>query len=96
MSDMIERVARALEPFAWSELAESNWKPGALIEARCATLAKARAAVEAMREPTLGMLSASAAKMTMEDDCWSADELSERYWNAMIDAALSSAPIGEK
>jgi hypothetical protein len=51
----------------------------------------ARAAIEAMREPTKEML-ALHKKMAGNELCWDADEETvARTWGALIDAALVSA-----
>lgn len=58
--------------------------------------AMARAAIEAMREPTEAMLKAGARRFS---DCWSLEpgegldeEPEQPIWQAMIDAALTSPP----
>ncbi|TGP25919.1 hypothetical protein EN828_10355 [Mesorhizobium sp. M2D.F.Ca.ET.185.01.1.1] len=57
-------------------------------------MAAARAAIEAMGEPTGEMLAAAREKMTMEDDTLPPDELSTRYWFAMIGAAVNTSSCG--
>lgn len=72
MSEMIERVARALfieyghEPEEWCEAHRVHY------------IAVARAAIAAMREPTEAMVDASGM----------GSQLTSGMWSAMIDAAL--------
>ena len=69
MTDMVERVARVLAPQAWCigyHPQEREW-----------SLAKARAAIEAMREPSHEMIVAG----EMCD--------AEAVWTVMIDASLA-------
>lgn len=72
MSEMIERVARAID--------EASQPPGQK-DYKVLMKNAARAAIEAMREPTMDMESAASnwqgAQMTYSD-----------VWRAMIDAAL--------
>lgn len=81
MTDMIERVARALHdadwrtqygtthidgtPRTWENCMETEW-----------WLNQARTAIEAMREPSEAMIEAGR------------DEFDDKVWKAMIDAAL--------
>lgn len=79
MSEMVERVARAIDPNAWEEGAhwyafERKWRRGKSLHA-------ARAAIEAMREPTYSM------KQAVKDGMDHAE-----VWSAMIAAALTSPP----
>lgn len=69
MSEMVERVAKAIED--------------ADIENGCDYIGMARAAIAAMREPTSGMISAS-AKCNIEPEMM----LHKQRWKAMIDEAL--------
>lgn len=79
MSEMVERVARAIyetEPFlnqgevvAWERL--TSW-------GKRDSLVFARAAIEAMREPTAGMVEAT--------EGWDSHRVA---WQLMIDAALT-------
>jgi len=66
---MIERVAKAI----WRSMGDND---DAFLDFRDDYLLYARAAIEAMREPTEGMLEA-ASRADLEDE-----------WSAMIDAAL--------
>lgn len=99
MSNMIERVARAL----WDETGPSN--SGWTFEMdRDDMVTLARAAIEAMRSPSAKMLDAG---MTAIEDCkdesWSSGAEGESHtyeyvssaahlvtWQAMIDAALKT------
>lgn len=75
MNEMIERVAKAIwsdywdgEGCSWAEMEESS---------RQTALSMARAAIEAMREPTEAMLEAQFGQPSPAD-----------CWRAMIDAAV--------
>jgi hypothetical protein len=64
MNDMVERVARAITPYAWND---SYWKIDGRSSkgqgwAKANALASARAAITAMREPTPGMIDAADAE----------------------------------
>lgn len=85
MTDMVERVARAIEVHT----AGAKWTPEGL----------ARAAIEAMREPTQSMVTAcwplhhpwgehapDPSERTLMFDDMAADVAAD--WQAMIDAAL--------
>ena len=82
MSEMIERVARAmmkvLLPIQTPEQAESQLTHDAY------WLDAARAAIEAMREPTNHM------KAAAHQSCFTCGGAGE-HWPAMIDAALDEA-----
>lgn len=73
MSEMVERVAKAL--VAWQQLPESAWVDH---------LDMARAAIEAMREPTYEMVLLTEGSERM--DIVSGDIC--RIWQNMIDQAL--------
>jgi hypothetical protein len=94
MSEMIERVARALFDDEWpGEPLEEEWDHN-----RDAWRQKARAAIEAMREPTKAMLGDQGQPDPRFDDLDYRLEPSEypraltKIWEAMIDAALKDAP----
>lgn len=81
MSEMVERVARAISPKTWDDPV-------------CGGLAKeaARAAIEAMREPTEAMMKAGEACDEMWDEFTATPKHAascEVHWQAMITAALS-------
>jgi hypothetical protein len=80
MSDMIEKVAKVLEPQAWAALGIGDTL--AYKSRRTSSLRKARAAIEALREPTNDMVWAH------EVPHYGPDEAREA-WQAMIDAALA-------
>lgn len=104
MSDMIERVARAIyaERYlveiafgampAWEDVQGSD---------RTGTFDEARAALEAMREPTEAMTSATSGVVTGCDgeygdyNVYCDDRVAGEIWTAMIDAALSNSKGGE-
>lgn len=67
--DMVEKVADAIE----TAMASDDNSPSDL----------ARAAIEAMREPTLAMA---------QEGAWAGHETVEASWRAMIDAALNPPP----
>ncbi len=77
MNEMIERVARAIF-FRGGEQDDMQWKHGQSY-LRDIAIEQARAAIEAMREPTRDMLSAGAFAGPFTAD----------RWRAMIDAILS-------
>lgn len=84
MSEVIERAARLIAPSAWSESALRVTDPSAnggnwVLERRD-SLVKARAVLEALREPTEAMLDAAS---------WKDGEVTARVvWGEMLDAAL--------
>ena len=93
-SEMIERVARALAVRrAGAEVAAvSEFQAGNLW---CEAKADARAAIEAMREPTEAMIGAGAGQprpptYTAEHEAWRAEGYgAAAKYRAMIDAALT-------
>lgn len=76
MSEMIERVARALDQFAWSQSAGMERR-------RADSLFLASAAIEAMRDPTPAMQQAVAKN-------WGRRTWAE--YSEVIDAALATTP----
>jgi hypothetical protein len=92
MSEMVERVARAI----------ANADDGTMIDPKIgwndcdASMREdyrkeARAAIEAMREPTANMKDAVESNFDIQcelDDC-NAHDIPYRSWGLMIDAALS-------
>lgn len=93
-SVLLERVARAIAPKAWKTL---GLPPGFDRPSdqyrRAASLRHARAAIEAMREPTEEMAEAGADKASHCDLPVGAIAM-QVGWQAMIDAALTK-PEGE-
>lgn len=88
MSEIVERVARAIDPVAFIKLEASEklkWEKRVNIYRNRVGDARklARAAIEAMREPTTAMLAAA-------QTAWLADpaKRSSTLWQAMIDGAL--------
>jgi hypothetical protein len=77
MSEMVERVARAIEV----ALDNSNIRDDGLTAS--AGMAAARAAIEAMRKPTAGIIIAIAASLV----CWEEVTPGE-VWDSVLDAAL--------
>lgn len=85
MSDMsmVERVARAIDPSCWEIPEEDYPAERARREAKqFSSLAAAKRAIEAMREPTEVMVKAGASIYCSE---YEAPEI----WKDMIDAALN-------
>lgn len=81
MTTMIERVARAIDPLAWTI-------PERRREAKqFAALSQARRAIEAMREPTLAQMIDGQLAIPDDDLHPTLEEVGECY-RAMIDAAL--------
>lgn len=93
MSEMIERVARALcaaDDLNWEEQADPQTS-GSGDNNQAAYLHAARAAIEAMRDPTDAMIAAGIAQANIctDDQTASAACVPEHAWPAMIDAALA-------
>lgn len=96
MSEMIERVARAL----WSKAKDEPTRRsvGFSFEndpLRLWWIDQARAAIEAMREPTKMMLNSTADVVVYYDDfalndgtCYMSEDSAEQAFKSMIDAAL--------
>lgn len=85
MSEMIERVARALASHHWYMSGNDPEKEGAVIDRRWRNFEpQARAAIEAMCEPTEAMLASGSRSIFHSDKDWE----SNACWRAMIDAAL--------
>ncbi|MDK4725658.1 hypothetical protein [Rhizobium phaseoli] len=78
MSTMIERVARALDPYAWSEKGFSI--------RREVSKQQARAAIAEMREATPAMVEVG-TEARWRSAVRDANSINE-IWNVMIDAAL--------
>lgn len=106
MSEMVERVARAIfgawatdvgSSHSWEELEQatvvaSEVEAPTLHQMHRQAYAEARAAIEAMREPTEAMKLAGEVPLINsgpQDDAWS---LSSAAYRVMIDAALASEP----
>lgn len=85
---MIDCVAKALEPLAWAAIGVHDTQKAWL--RRKSSLDKARAAIEAMSEPTVNMIVAGASIiMEKRFNPISAIDISPETWRAMIDAAIS-------
>lgn len=85
MSEIVEKVARVLEPQAWAALGAGDTL--AYKNRRTSSLRKARAAIEAMREPSAPMVQAGA---TSEDAVvGSSENCAAATYRAMIQAALT-------
>jgi hypothetical protein len=84
-SEMVERVARAIAA-DWG----LNWEAPSLD--RDAVMSAARAAIEAMRDPTNRMVGASWNAVIVDGDApkgaLSRKNICRARWQAMIDAAL--------
>jgi hypothetical protein len=87
MSEMVERVARALceQSYAKSDEKLPWYWHSETSDERDEWRAMARAAIEAMREPTDRMCNSGAAKW---DDDWCTETNALNMWQAMIDEAL--------
>ena len=77
---MLERVARAIRPLPWDE--NIRRPPGVAELEKELAFAEARAAIEAMQEPTEKMWGDGFEAVGYDSDLIAA-------WNAMISAALS-------
>lgn len=96
--DMIEKVARALDPEAWENDPDADYPLAhrRIADRRAGSLENARAAIKAMREPTKRMRMAACAAMSpgkrpTQKVVSNPAKHAIRY-RAMIDAALSPAP----
>lgn len=91
VSEMVERVAKALSPLAWVE-GEYQLATGTRDYMREWSLQKAREAIESMREATRDMLLEGQSVVNLEEEVGkykyiSRDECQE-IWATMIDEAL--------
>ena len=86
MSKMVERVARHIAGIAWGDIDD---------ETRQFWLARARAAIAAMREPTEPMIEAGFGAGARRCDGILFEDFA-KAWRAMIDAALAEPPKVEK
>ncbi|MEP0149994.1 hypothetical protein [Roseibium sp.] len=84
---MIERVARAMEPILFGGLPDGQCGP-ATARARATAREKARAAIEAMREPTEAMVTIGACREDQDHDIFEEGHIAREVWLEMIDAAL--------
>ena len=93
-AEMVERVARAIhEEFAknkcaWVSRLEDRGLTDVTIDGVFDLKDVARAAIEAMREPTEAMAAAGQTMLDIEGDA-------AIIWRAMIDAALATRTQGE-
>lgn len=80
MTEMVERVAEAIASYVHPERATSPnyWSKWVLEEDKVKWRGEARAAIRAMREPTVDILEAGPVEPYMDRDVWA----------NMIDAAL--------
>lgn len=96
MNEIIERVGRAIDPDAWEtqdgllEYSPDYWASPFETERRTALITRARAAIAAMREPTVEMWEVGCAALEGPDAGYAAV-----CWQAMIDAALEPAPASD-
>lgn len=92
MNEMVERVARELEPLAWRALGLCDTL--AYASRRTSSLRKARRALKALREPTqamieLGSCQTHAPGVNPRAARPLAHIMARDCWRAMIDAALA-------
>ena len=92
---MIEAVGRAINPDAWAtqdglkEHSPDYWASPTETETRATLTVRARAAIEAMREPTPEMMGGANKAQPFLDGEWDfGRKIIEDIWQAMIDAAL--------
>ena len=93
MSDMIERVARAIH-FRGDDQGDGAWshcQPWLRMVAR----EQARAAIEAMREPTEAMVASGESAASFGIGKPKDEAAIPRVWRWMIDASLSNSKGGE-
>ncbi len=96
MSEMIERVARAIVAGISAAtkdnhdivLSEEDGK--VLVDGWCDYKVVARAAISAMREPTEAMIDAGKSQDCVPD--WNDQASAGQHWAAMISAALKETP----
>jgi hypothetical protein len=87
-NEMVERVARAIAPMMWDGGLCEHLTDQAITVARTAVLRQARAAIEALREPSKQMQSrGSAASYGLKDEV--RPSVAGGIFTAMIEAALS-------
>ena len=94
MSEMVERVGRAIDPRGWEtqdglrQYSPDYWASETQTECRKELIARARRAIAAMREPTEAMTRAGWEHTG--DPCWLHNVADA--WRAMIDAAVGEIP----
>lgn len=96
MSEMVERVAKAIHNSEYNGDGNFHWREETADIYRRA----ARAALTAMREPTQEMLYAAMNANERSHNMWPGGESGpaidadgQEYWRAMIDAALAEKPV---
>lgn len=101
MSEMIERVARAMAPTVWYDFdPKRHGSPVNQRAAQAMWLSQARTAIEAMREPSEAMLSClvgdgeSPWPSGTNAEFYGSREEMEANWSAAIDTALSTNRTG--
>lgn len=94
---LVERVAREIDPEAWSLFIIPLWPTRAARKRRA--LGKALAAIEAMREPTEAMCDAEPAGgfdiywgYEADGRAWTPKDV----WHAMIDVAMNESETGQE
>lgn len=93
-NEMIERVARAMHDLCQAQTPTqgATWE-NSYPEARDQLRQLARAAVEAMREPTEAMKEAGISRaVDLIEAFTSTDYVADETWAAVIDAALTPMP----
>jgi hypothetical protein len=90
MNDMMERVARAIDPERWAQIDHMPVADRARPVLIAAEKMRASAAIEAMREPTEAMTKAAERVEVRGADLhdFAAFDCAPDVWKAMIDAAL--------
>lgn len=102
MSEMVERVARAMEPEVWDSTAMKRSEEAGFAREHAVMMAnslrRARASIEAMREPTQAMHDAAVQSFLIDAKTQQSAEKPEitvtlggmidQSWRAMIDEAL--------
>lgn len=87
-NQMVERVARALAAHSW-ELGGNDHSKEPFVDRRWPHYTgQARAAIEAMRDPTPTMIRAAYLTYDSEGQGGVDPEQAEHAWRSMIDAAL--------
>lgn len=91
--DMLERVARAIDPDVWEGEGDYPAMKARIESRRAVSLMNARAAIEAMRDPTPEIyraLTKAGMNASPRDEIWPTDCSAGAIWRAGINAALTA------
>jgi hypothetical protein len=94
--DMIERVAKRLWDHSFDRMPDPPWEQTTELQKRFNRML-AREAIDAMREPTIGMLQRGYPAMIKANrEQVYGEAIMDHGWRAMIDAALIHKQTGER